>query len=311
MVYGVLGDPARTRDVREKVQRIVDGGEISFEVARLAAGDDPAFGVVKTLVVEYTVGGRRVKVTGTDPDVVVLDDPAEAGRAAELGRDGEGRLCLKAWREGTCEVRWASGRARRVEVAAVPPPVEIAGPWEVRFAPGGGAPARIILDELVSWNEHGDPGVRHFSGAATYRGTFRVPDGMPGPDRRLTLDLGRVQVMAEVRLNGKDMGVLWKPPYAVDVTDAVRAGENALEVKVVNLWINRMIGDEELPEDSERRENGTLKKWPDWLQEGKSSPTGRFTFTSWRLWKRGDPLQESGLLGPVVLRASVRVPVAP
>ena len=70
---------------------------------------------------------------------------------------------------------------------------------------------------------------------------------------------------------------------------------------MVNLWINRQIGDEQLPEDSDRKPNGTLKSWPAWLAEGKPSPTGRYTFTSWRLWKKGDPLVESGLLGPVTL----------
>ena len=113
--------------------------------------------------------------------------------------------------------------------------------------------------------------------------------------------------MAEVNLNGKDLGIVWKPPYRVDVTDALKPGENVLETKVVNLWINRQIGDEQLPEDSDRNQNGTLKSWPQWLQEGKPSPTGRFTFTSWRLWKKDDPLAESGLLGPVTLQAAERL----
>jgi hypothetical protein len=110
--------------------------------------------------------------------------------------------------------------------------------------------------------------------------------------------------MAEVKLNGKDLGILWKPPFRVDVTGACKPGENTLEVKVVNLWINRMIGDEQLPEDSERNADGTLKSWPKWLEEGKPSPTGRYTFTSWRLWKKNSPLQESGLLGPVRIQAA-------
>jgi hypothetical protein len=119
--------------------------------------------------------------------------------------------------------------------------------------------------------------------------------------------LGKVEVMAAVKLNGKDLGILWKEPYRVEVTGALKSGENALEVEVVNLWINRMIGDEQLPEDSERNPNGTLKQWPPWLQEGKPSPTGRFTFTSWRLWQKDSPLVESGLLGPVKLRATQRM----
>lgn len=71
-----------------------------------------------------------------------------------------------------------------------------------------------------------------------------------------------------------------------------------------------MIGDENLPEDSERNGDGTVKKWPDWLEQGKSSPAGRFTFTSWRLWKKDAPLQESGLLGPVVLSTLAKTAVS-
>jgi hypothetical protein len=111
-----------------------------------------------------------------------------------------------------------------------------------------------------------------------------------------------VAVMAEVKLNGKNLGTLWKPPFVVDITDVAKTGANKLEVRVVNLWPNRLIGDEQLPEDSERNPDGTLKQWPAWLEQGKPSPTGRHTFAMWRLWKRTDALLESGLLGPVKLQ---------
>jgi hypothetical protein len=162
----------------------------------------------------------------------------------------------------------------------------------------------VALDKLISWSEHDDPGVKYFSGQAIYTKTITVPGGMIGEDRRIYLDLGKVQVMAKVKLNGKDLGILWKPPYRLDVTGALRAGGNTLEISVANLWINRMIGDEQLPEDSDRKPDGTLKAWPRWVQEGKRSPSGRFTFTRWRLWKKGEAPVESGLLGPVTLRVS-------
>ncbi len=113
--------------------------------------------------------------------------------------------------------------------------------------------------------------------------------------------------MANVKVNAKNLGILWKEPYSVEVTDAVRPGENTLEVSAVNLWVNRMIGDEQLPEDSERNPNGTLKQWPPWLIEGKASTSGRYTFTSWRLWPKEAQLVPSGLLGPVRLRPAQRV----
>jgi hypothetical protein len=118
----------------------------------------------------------------------------------------------------------------------------------------------------------------------------------------VVLDLGKVAVMAEVKLNGKNLGICWKSPYMVDITNVIKTGENQLEIKVVNLWINRQIGDENLPDDTDRNPDGTLKSWPDWVVNEQPSPTGRFSFTSWRLYKKEDKLVESGLLGPVTVR---------
>jgi hypothetical protein len=162
---------------------------------------------------------------------------------------------------------------------------------------------------LKSWSQHDNPGIRYYSGVATYRKTFGVPPEMLGQNKRPYLDLGGVAVIAEVKLNGRDLGVLWKPPYRVDVTAAIQPGGNAVEIRVINLWPNRMIGDEQLPEDSERNPDGTLKRWPSWLQDDQLSPSGRYTFTSWRLWKKDAPLLESGLLGPVRLRVVQQVSV--
>jgi hypothetical protein len=227
--------------------------------------------------------------------------------AVEITRAGSGSLAAVIDQPGSYEIRTADGKGRVLGVKDVPEPLEIAGPWDVSFAPNLGAPERTTFDKLISWTESGEPGVKYFSGAATYRKTISVPAGLVGPGRRFVLDLGRVAVMAEVTLNGRDLGVLWKAPFRVDATPALRAGDNALEVKVANLWINRQIGDEMLPEDSERNPDGTLKAWPQWLLDGKPSPTGRISFTSWRLWKKSDPLVESGLLGPVVVRPAVEV----
>jgi hypothetical protein len=302
-VYGVPGDAVRTRDVRDKVQRLADLGETSLRVARLAEGDDPALNVVKTLVLEYRIGNKSVVVKATDPETVVLRPSERAEPAIDLGRTGDGRLRAEAWRPGVYEFSTASGQILRETISSIPPSVEIPGPWEVRFPPGWGTPERATFDRLMSWTEYPDPGVRYFSGTATYRVTFTAPDGIPGDAkvRRVYLDLGDVRVMSQVKLNDKDLGILWKPPYLADVTETLRPGQNSLEIQVTNLWPNRMVGDETLPEDSLRNADGTLKEWPAWLNEGGPSPTGRFTFTSWRLWKKGDPLVPAGLLGPVAL----------
>lgn len=199
-------------------------------------------------------------------------------------------------------------------MAGVPEPLELTGAWDLHFPPNWGAPANVRLDRLISWSDHADLGVKHFSGTATYTKAFTVPSEMFNEERRFYLDLGKVAVMAQVNLNGHELGILWKAPYRAEVTGVLRPGENNLEVKVVNLWINRLIGDEQLPEDSERNSDGTLKQWPAWLTKGQPSPTGRFTFTSWRLWKKDDALVESGLIGPVKLTAAriigIDMPVA-
>jgi hypothetical protein len=214
---------------------------------------------------------------------------------------GQG-VALRAWRPGRYALRTATGKVQSIDVPASPPPVEIAGPWEVCFEPNRGAPARVTFERLISWSEHSDPSVKYFSGHATYHTTFVAHPQPEARNAKWFLDLGRVEVIVEVKLNGKKLGALWKPPFRLDVTDALKPGENTLEVKVVNLWVNRQIGDELLPEDSERNLDGTLKAWPQWLQADKPSPSGRTAFTSWRLWKQSDALLSSGLMGPVKLR---------
>lgn len=212
--------------------------------------------------------------------------------------------------KGIYTFRMADGKFTKLNASDLPNPIEIDGPWELKFTPGWGAPEKVVLSKLISWSDHPDQGVKYFSGEATYRKVFDfTPAQMTDPhiNTAVYLDLGLVAVVAQVKLNGKDMGILWKSPYQIEITDVLKTGENVLEISVVNLMVNRMIGDEFLPEDSERNENGTLKKWPHWIQNGKPSPTGRFTFTTWRLWKKDSPLQESGLLGPVVIRSRAKI----
>lgn len=310
--YGVPGEPQRTIDVRANVQELADAGRCRFQVSpSISNGGDPAFGVVKKLVVDYTINNRRFTVTGSDAEMVSLVDQGATVPPVGIQADAAGQLTLEVWQPGNYESTTASGRKQHVDVPTLPAPQEITGPWQVAFDPKFGGPTSVTFDKLEDWSKRPEEGIKYFSGAATYRTTFetKIDKSQSG----ICLDLGKVGNMAEVSLNGKNLGILWKPPFRVDVTDAIRDGANTLEVKVVNLWINRQIGDEFLPEDSDRNPNGTLKSWPEWLQAGKPSPTGRFTFTTWRKWKKEDPLSESGLLGPVVLRTSkiVKSGIAP
>jgi len=159
----------------------------------------------------------------------------------------------------------------------------LSGPWDVSFDPEWGGPAKPVrFDTLASWTAHSDPGIKYYSGKAVYRTTFtlaKVPNG-----EALALELGSVKDVgiARVMLNGKDLGVLWRAPFRVDISATVKTGENRLEVMVVNSWHNRVMGDESLPENK------------------------RFTRTNIRVTKNGRfkwKLEESGLLGPVSLKA--------
>jgi hypothetical protein len=178
-------------------------------------------------------------------------------------------------------------------------------PWQLRFpkqyAYGDQLPQTQTLDELISWTEHADDSVKHFSGTAAYHARFDFTRPQ-GPDA-VFLDLGKVDVMAEVLLNGKELGILWKPPYRVDVTDALKSGENQLEIRVTNLWCNRLIGDEKYPSYLKWKPGGDPAEWPAWLMDGKPVPeTGRVTFKTWKLFNKDDELLPSGLHGPVRLQ---------
>jgi len=268
----------------------------------MAAGDDPAFGIVKTLDVEYTIDGKHLHLTGTDPETVdFITGPVPPRALVQVRCDAAGRPRLEPSEPGDYEIQTASGQSRHVKVETVPASHELAGAWEVAFDPKWGGPEHATFDGLTDWSQRTEAGIRYYSGAAVYRKTFTLASPAQ-PGDRIVLDLGKVAVMAQVKLNGHDLGILWKPPFCVEATSALQPGENQLEIQVVNLWINRLIGDEQLPEDSERNADGTLKQWPAWVNQGKPSPTGRYTFTSWRLWKKNDALIPSGLIGPVTLQ---------
>ena len=205
------------------------------------------------------------------------------------------------------ELRTAGGKILHADAADLPAPQEISGAWNLSFPPNWGAPPSVTLDKLISWTDHTNDGVRYFSGTATYEKEIEISADRLTAGRELWLDLGAVKNFAEVSLNGQNFGVLWKPPFRVNVTAAAKPGVNKLVVKVTNLWPNRLIGDEQLPPDCEW--NGKqLKAWPQWFLDGKPSPTGRLTFTTWHHWTKDSPLLESGLLGPVTLRTAEMIP---
>lgn len=274
-------------------------------ITRLPVSFEPSGSVFVVFREKDEPTGRRLSSLKRDGRTVLSADAGIEDPDLAVTEESKGGVRIRSDKGGRYELSWADGRKETVDMPALPAPKEVAGPWQVRFAPGGGAPEAAVFGELLSWSDHPDRGIAFYSGEATYLNSFDLAAPELSADRRLSLDLGDVQVMAAVELNGKDLGILWKPPYRVDIAEAARPGRNELKIRVANLLINRQIGDESLPEDGDRRPDGTLKAWPSWLLEGKASPTGRFTFSSWRLWKKGEALQPSGLLGPVTLKETV------
>jgi hypothetical protein len=157
-------------------------------------------------------------------------------------------------------------------------PREIGGSWAVKFDPKWGGPESVQFDQLVSWTKRDEPGIKYYSGKATYRKTFDVPEDLR-KNRRLRLNLGVVKNVAEVRLNGTSLGVVWTEPFSVEITNAVKPAGNELEIDVINLWPNRLIGDAALPAEQ------------------------RLTRSNVRMDAKA-PLLESGLLGPVTVQTS-------
>jgi len=169
----------------------------------------------------------------------------------------------------------------------IPEPVSevvdrVPGPWTVSFPPDHGAPAQAQFPQLTSWTDSTDPGVKYFSGTATYTTAFTANRGGRPKGARLRLDLGDVKDLAEVTLNGKPLGILWKHPFVVDITAALKVGKNQLEVKVTNVWPNRLIGDKQLG-------------------------ARRIAYATFDPYKADSPLLPSGLLGPVTI-SQLRTP---
>jgi hypothetical protein len=169
-----------------------------------------------------------------------------------------------------------------IEVTGIPESIKFDQEWMVRFPQNWDTPTDTSFNKLISWADHSGDGIRHFSGTANYFNEFNLSGEMIQPDLSIFLDLGEVRVMAEIIVNGENLGILWKKPFILDITGAVREGNNKIQIKITNTWWNRLVGDEKYP-------NG----FP-----GASAEKPR-TYTTYKAWKASDQLLPSGLLGPV------------
>ena len=243
-------------------------------------------------------------VTGSIADAAGFQ--LKAGRATvPISLDASGSIFVVFRRIAPANLT-AGERVRPAKYSDSLGTISIAGPWQVRFQPGRLAPAEIRMETLASWTQHTNPGVRFFSGIATYRSTFTVSATAREAGVRCALNLGKVCDVAEVTVNGHRAGVVWTPPFELDVTKWVRRGDNTLEIAVANRWVNRLIGDESLPPDAKYDATGSkftanrLAELPPWLGNPEATRQRlRVTFATWKNYQGDEPLMESGLLGPV------------
>ncbi len=185
------------------------------------------------------------------------------------------------------------------------------GPWQVIFDPVWGGPAeQVVFESLEDWIDRPEPGIKYYSGTATYKTTFDLSDQLiKDRDAIISLDLGKVKQIARVKLNNKDLGVIWTAPWDVIIPkELLHKKDNQIEIQVTNVWANRLIGDEQQPADCKwapgrRAKAGNyLKEFPDWFLRNEYRPSKkRFCFTTWNYFTKDSPLISSGLLGPVTL----------
>ena len=203
----------------------------------------------------------------------------------------------------------------KVNFPQAQPVAALEGPWRVAFDPKWGGPEQIEFASLVDWTKRPETGIKYYSGTAIYTKAFDAPQSLAADRKgKVYLDLGKVKNLARVRLNGKDLGIVWCAPWRVEIGGVLKPKDNELKIEVVNTWINRILGDEQIPGDAEYRESGDpkwpggyihgvngkgLKDLPDWLLKGEPRPSKRYTFFIWQFYPKDAPLVESGLLGPV------------
>jgi hypothetical protein len=231
------------------------------------------------------------RVSGKRPE---LWDAVSGRIEREVGyrKSEDGRTCvtLDLPESGSVFVVFRGENAQRSTLNAQrltkkPETFDLPGPWEVSFQAGRGAPEQAVFEALVDWTTRPEEGIKYFSGTATYRKTFEVSAEQAG--RKAVLQLGSVAALAQVRLNGKDLGIVWTAPWQAELTGALKAGKNELEVAVTNPWANRLVGDAGLPPEKRiTTSNMQFEK-------------GKRTLKAYQGFASEDALQPSGLMGPV------------
>jgi hypothetical protein len=289
---GVNGIPPSNPvyNVTEDIKAKVAAGILEIPVNDRFIQGKPKIKTPKTLRVTYaSVSGEKTIKVPYGSALKLSQDMPEPKLVSK-----NGKAIWKTPFSGALTYTTLQGKTKTVKVKSVPEPIELSGSWNVQFP----NIEEITFDQLISWPESTNDNVRYFSGTATYTKEFKVSKKLMKENNSLELDLGSVKEIAEVIVNGQNLGILWKPPFRVNMDKAVKQGVNTIEVRVTNLWPNRLIGDEQLPLDYERKGN-RIKQWPDWLINDTERPTQRTTFPAYKHWEKESELLPSGLLGPV------------
>ena len=204
---------------------------------------------------------------------------------------------------GEIKYESSNGKTKTLKVKSIPEPIDLSNDWQVSFPLINKDTLETTFNQLISWSDALEEDIRYFSGTVSYKKEFQIPTKLIKSCYSLELDLSNVKVIAEVILNGENLGILWKTPYSINLDDAILKGTNTLEVKITNLWPNRLIGDEQLALDYERR-GPHIKDWPEWLLNNTNRPTERVTLAAFKHYNKNSELLPSGLIGPVKIIVS-------
>lgn len=285
-------------NVTEKIQAQIAAGTFSIHVDKTLASNNSSKPLKGALRVTYSVDGEQFTTTAYDGETLFFSEVSPETRVVV----NHGKYIWLTPYAGKLHYITSAGEKKSVTAKAVASPLVLTGKWDVTFPLLSKEEKRhATFDVLTSWTNSTDEQIRYFSGTATYRKKITIPPKWVKNNYLLELDLGDVRVMAEVIINGKPLGVLWKAPFRIDLGDTVRPGINELELRITNLWPNALIGDEQYAADI-KWQNGNIQVWPEWLDTPSSRNSKRKTFTTRKIWDKNSPLLPSGLLGPVLVR---------
>lgn len=242
----------------------------------------------------------RVEPRAFDGVEIQQDLGYASGRAVPapvLSANPDGRLSAEFFQKGRVQALFDDGSRQEISVDSVPAAIDIRPPFTVEFDEKRGGPESAVFEELVSWTGNSDAGIKNYSGIAGYRKEIDVP--APAADTRAYLEFDNIAEVARVLVNGKEAGILWKAPYRVEVTDALKEGKNQITVEVANTWVNRCLYDATLPLEQRLT-------WSNSMEAHYPVPDKIGTGISRRAWNQG-PV-DSGIIGGMRLVFSKTVP---